>query len=373
MPHKKNVYLPLIIVVIIAICAIAGCIGTSQPTIGPGTTFTDLAGNNVTLPESVDRVIITSMSPMVPIYVYYMDGTDKLVGANSAGITYAKSGVMSEIYPELDSVETGFVQGTVINIEEILRLDPDVVIYTGSRQDEYALLTEANLTAVGFTTSLGATSYNVFTQLELWLNQLGIIVGETDKANDLIAYNNEVQEKVAEKIDTVKDDEKPRALIIFTCKEGTLQVAGSGHYSEYWLNATGAENVAAELSGLKPVDMEQIIAWDPEIIYFANSQNALPSDLYNNTIPGYDWSQVTAVKNKQVYIFPYATYMSYAPSLEDGLVLQWMAQINHPDLFTDLDMEKETSYFFKEFFNYTATDEDIKGFLNPEYIAVRLH
>lgn len=150
-------------------------------------------------------------------------------------------------------------------------------------------------------------------------------------------------------------------------------MAGSGHYSEYWLNATGAENVAAELSGLKPVDMEQIIAWDPEIIYFANSQNALPSDLYNNTIPGYDWSQVTAVKNKQVYIFPYATYMSYAPSLEDGLVLQWMAQINHPDLFKDLDMEEETSYFFKEFFNYTATDEDIKGFLNPEYIAVRLH
>ena len=297
----------MIIVIIIAICAITGCIGTSQPTIGPGTTFTDLAGNNVTIPESVDRVIITSMSPMVPIYVYYMNGTDKLVGANSAGITYAKSGVMFKIYPKLDSVETGFVQGTVINIEEILKLDPDVVIYTGSRQDEYDILSSANLTAVGFTTSLSDTGYNVFTQLELWLNQLGKIVGETNKADDLIAYNNEVQEKVAEKIDTVTDNEKPWALIIFTCKEGTLQVAGSGHYSEYWLNATGAENVASELSGLKSVDMEQIIAWDPDIIYFANSQNALPSDLYNNTIAGYDWSQVSAVKNKQVYIFPYAT------------------------------------------------------------------
>lgn len=365
--------LAILMVCLVAICAIAGCVGTTEPSIGPGSTFVDLAGNNVTTPDSVDRVVITSMSPMVPIYVYYMGGTDKLVGANSAGITYALSGVMSSIYPDLANVETGFVSGVVINIEEILKLDPDVVIYTGSRQDEYAILDKAGLTAVGFTTSLSETGYNVFTQLELWLNQLGLIVGETGKADSLIAYNNKVQMEVAEKIDTVTDDKKPRVLIIFSYKEGTLQAAGSGHYSEYWTEATGAKNVAAELSGLKKIDIEQVIAWNPEIIYFANSQGALPSDLYNNTVPGHDWSSVTAVRNNQVYIFPYATYMSYAPSLENGLVLQWMAQINHPELFADLDMKEETAYFFEEFFGYTATANDIEGFLNPESIAVRLH
>ena len=361
------------VILILAIFLMVGCVGASEPASGPGTTFTDMAGNDVTLPESVDRVIITSMSPMVPIYVYYTNSTDKLIGANSAGITYALSGAMSKIYPGLKNVNTGFVQGVDINIEEILKLKPDVVIYTGSRKDEYDILSKANLTTVGFTTSQAGTDNNVFNQVEKWLRQLSNIVGDTGKADQLIAYNNEVQEKVAEKIDTVTEDNKPKALIIFSYKDGKLQVAGSGHYSDYWLNATGAENVAADITGLKEVDMEQVIAWDPEIIYFANSQSALPSDLYNNTIPGSDWSSVSAVKNKQVYIFPYATYMSYAPSLENGLVLQWMAKINHPELFKDLDMTKETESFFEKFFNYTATDEDIKGFLNPEYISVRLH
>jgi len=362
-----------ILLFIIAITFSVNPAFASQSTTGTGSTFTDLAGNSVTVPDHVERVVITSMSPMVPIYVYYTNSTDTLFGANSAGITYAKSGVMSKIYPGLKDVNTGFIQGVEINIEEILKLKPDVVLYTGSRKDEYKILSDANLTAVGFTTSNPEKDNNVFSQMEFWLNQLAQITGDTGKADSLVEYNKAVQEKVADKIASVDAEKKPKALIIFSYKDGKLQVAGNGHYSEYWLNATGAENVASDLTGLKEVDMEQVIAWNPDIIYFANSQSALPSDLYNNTISGSDWSTISAVKNKQVYIFPYATYMSYAPSLENGLVLEWMAQKNHPELFSDLNMEEETADFFKKFFNYTASDEDIKGFLNPESIAVRLH
>ncbi len=364
-------FLKTTLIVVMILCLIAGCVVTAKPSTGPGSTFIDLAGNVVDLPDSIERVIITSMSPMVPVYVYYVNSTDMLVGANSAGITYAESGIMSEIYPELEKVDTGFVQGVVINIEEILKLDPDVVIYTGSRQDEYEILSKAGLTSVGFTNAKG--DYNVFSQMESWLNQLSRIVGDTGKADDLVSYNYEIQKKVAEKVNTVSDENKPRAMIIFSYKDGNLQVAGSGHYSEYWLDATGAKNVASELTGLQTVDMEQVIDWDPEIIYFANSQNAMPSDLYNNTVSGYDWSSVSAVKDHHVYIFPYATYMSYAPALENGLVLEWMAQINHPELFKDLDMNEETAAFFKRFFNYDATEDEIQSFLNPESIAVRLH
>jgi iron complex transport system substrate-binding protein len=352
---------------------VIGCVGAAEQKSGPETSFKDLAGNNVTLPKSVDRVIITSMSPMVPVYIWYMDGTDKLIGANSAGITYALGGPMSKMY-KLKGIETGYVKGVVINIEEILKLKPDVVIYTGSRQDEYKLLSDAGLTAVGFPVSLEKWNYDVFIHMENWLNQLSqLIGGDTARKDKLIKYNNDVQKKVADRLKDVNDDKKPRALFISTFKEGTLQVAGNKSYGDWWIETSGAKNVANELTGTKDVDIEQIIAWDPEIIYLGNSQNSMPTDMYLNTIPGYDWKPVTAVKNKQVYVLPYTTYMTQAPSLEAGVVLQWMAQKNQPELFKDIDINKEFESFYKDIFGYTTTEEDIKGFLNPKYIPVRLH
>ena len=47
--------------------------------------------------------------------------------------------------------------------------------------------------------------------------------------------------------------------------------------------------------------MEQIIDWDPEMIYLSNFDDFLPENLYNNSFDGQDWSNVKAVKNKKVY------------------------------------------------------------------------
>lgn len=337
-------------------------------------TITDMQGNEVEVPCDIESVAITSMSPMVPVLTYYMNGTDKLVGANSAGLTYAKNGIMGNIY-DFDGISTDFVSGTTVNVESLTVLDPDVVIYTGNRTDEHTLLDGAGLTNVGFNTAMtGGNSIDPFEAVEAWVDLLKDMFGDNGRGTALTEYNTTAKELVSEKISTLSENDMPSALIIFSINsDGTISVCGSGHYSEYWLDAAGASNVASGLTGIKKVSMEQIDQWNPDYIFFANSSGKMPTDLINNTIDGQDWSTINAVRNSAVYVFPSATYFSYAPSLEAGVTLQFLAKILHPDLFPSLYMEDVVADFFDELFDYTATSTEIEEFLYPDELSVKLH
>jgi iron complex transport system substrate-binding protein len=335
---------------------------------------TDMQGNVCVVPNDPKNVVITSQSPMVPVYIYYKNGVDTLAGANAAGLTYAKNGVLGKIY-DLTGIPTDFVKGSDVNEESLLKLNPDLVIYTGNRTAEHDMLEKNNLANVGFNTAMtGGNATDPFEALECWLKLLKDICGDNGRADKLIDYNNAAKASVKAKIDTVADSDKPKVMIIFAINtDGTVKVAGSGHYSEYWINAAGGKNVAKDLTGLKDVSMEQIYTWNPDYIFFANSTGKMPTNIINNDITGQDWSTVQAAQDGHVYVFPAATYFSYAPSLEAGVTLQFLAKILHPTLFSTVDMDKVASDFFKEMFDYTATSEMIAKFLYPDPTSVVIH
>lgn len=335
---------------------------------------TDMQGNVCVVPNDPQRVAITSQSPMVPVYIYYKNGTSTLAGANSAGLTYAKNGVMGKIY-NLNGIPTDFVSGSTVNEESLLALNPDLVIYTGNRTDEHEMLVKDKLANVGFNTAMtGGNSTDPFETIECWLKLLKDICGDNGRTDKLINYNNTVKAAVKEKVDTLADGDKPKVMIIFAINtNGTVKVAGSGHYSEYWINAAGGKNVAAGLTGLQDVNMDQILEWNPDYIFFANSSGKMPTDIVENKIEGQNWSTVKAAIDKTVYVFPAATYFSYAPSLEAGVTLQFLAKVLHPSLFPEMELEDVADDFFKQMFDYTASETLIESFLYPDPISVKIH
>jgi iron complex transport system substrate-binding protein len=143
---------------------------------------------------------------------------------------------------------------------------------------------------------------------------------------------------------------------------------GTGSFANFWLSSTGAENVARELKtsprGIS-VNMEQILLWNPEVIYITNFCPTQPDDLYQNKLPGQDWSEVSAVKNRRVYKIPLGEYRWYPPSGDSSLMLKWMAKKNHPRLFADYDMRGEIRRHFKKIYNYPITEAQIDRVLNP--------
>ena len=154
-------------------------------------------------------------------------------------------------------------------------------------------------------------------------------------------------------------------LILFNYANGVIKTSGSNFFGEYWIEATGGVNVASELSGTPEINMEQIYEWNPDIIYITNFSPYQPEDLYNNTIEGHDWSTVKAVQEQKVYKYPLGMYRWFPPASDTPLVLKWMAQMNQPELFADVDMEEEVRAYYNEFYHVELTDEEIDQIFHP--------
>ncbi|MBR2835612.1 MAG: ABC transporter substrate-binding protein [Coriobacteriales bacterium] len=335
-------------------------------------TFTDMAGIEITLKDQVKTVyIVGNVQPLVALYRYYAGNSDNLIECPGASQSIIKSSVFAEIWPDMLELKA---HNDDANVEEILALNPDVIFMTGSATgDKYEALVNAGLTVVSFPTAGSGDDNDTFATVENWLNQMGEVFGDAGAASALIEYNKAVLDKFDTALADVKDTEKPSALIIFQLTDNSCKVAGSGHYSEFWLDHSGAINAAADLSKLQEVDIEQLMAWDPDIIYITTFSPAMPEDLYNNTIEGFDFSMLSAVKNHQVYKIPLGSYRWYAPSCECALMLEWLAIHNYPELFADLDMNADVTSFIEKFYGVTPTADQVNALLNPSDTTLMSH
>jgi iron complex transport system substrate-binding protein len=372
MKMKWNV--GFVLALLFCVVQLAPCVGMKDKSSAAPTgmrIIRDLAGNDVELPVHIDRVLITSIWPLPAVYCYFMNSTEKLIGIPEVARSVAEGSIFSKIYPDILNLETGFINGTTINVEEVLRLKPDVVFYTGEGTAEYDLLKNAGIPAVGFTTAMKGDG-NVAVNIEEWLRQLEVIFGKNDRVEKLISYNQKVYEELQQTLRDVPENEKPMALIIFTHTPTALQAAGNGHYSAYWLASTGARN-AADMTGIQNIDIERVLSWSPDIIYLTNFSPIVPADLLENRISGFDWSEVPAVRNGKVYKFPLGTYRSYAPSIEFSVVLKWMAAKNNPALFKHIDIDREIAVFYQEFYGYTMTQSDLDTMLRPGAMVTQMH
>jgi len=95
--------------------------------------------------------------------------------------------------------------------------------------------------------------------------------------------------------------------------------------------------------------LEQIAAWDPDIIvvaaYHVDATDAVETLLNDPT-----WSEMRAVAGGNVHAFPGDYHSWDQPDVRWLLGLKWLASVLHPDIFPGLKMEEEARVFFREMF-----------------------
>lgn len=297
--------------------------------------------------DGVPERVCTTIMPFPYIYYAVVGNSDNLIGCNPSSIAAYEDSALKYMYPELDSANTGFVDTDfVVNVEELLTLQPDVVFQWNYMEDEIEKMEAAGIKVV-------ALQYGSQEDLETWIRIIGKMFDKEERAEELITYFHENIKEVTNKTDTLTADEIRNILIM----SDNLKVSGNG-YANFWVEWAGGNNPAKELSGEQlNVNMEQIYEWNPEIIFIGNFTQMQPSDLVENKLDGQDWSVVDAVKNKEVYKIPIGGYRWDPPGVETPLMTKWVAKIQHPELFADMDMREEVTEFYQEVYNFEMTDE----------------
>lgn len=337
--------------------ALVGCEDKNTETKIAKRTIVDQRGQTITVPEA-DQIkkIVTLPIPM-PSIIYAVDGSgDRIVGMHPKSQTAAADSMLAKLAPELLEDSTAFVQeGFTVNIEELLKLDPDVVFQWNHQPEEIKKMEEAGLTVIGI-------DYGSQENLEGWIKLVGELLGKEHRAEELLQYQHKTLDYIKSKLADLPEEQRAR---VFYLAGENLSSCGQGTYNQFWMESTGAKNVAEETSGWgKAVNMEQILAWNPEIIYIGNFCDLQPEDILENRMSGQDWSQVEAVKQGRVYKIPLAGYRWDPPCVESPLMFKWLAQIQHPEIFNDYSMKDELKDFYTEIYDYELSDEKAAEILN---------
>ena len=329
-------------------------------------TVTDMNGREVTIDGDIDSVVLTAL-PLPSIYAITGAPIENLKGVHPGSTSAIENSIMGSMYPDLVGIADNFVEGQDINVEELLKIDPDVVIYWGEYENQYEALKSVNIPAVGV---FGEEGGDVVATLKTWVDIMGQLFGTRGNTDKVIEYANTALDEVSDKVSSLSDEEKPRVLYLYNHSNEQISASGSGFYGGFWIEAAGGNNVAKEIENFGDVNMEQIYEWDPEIIILTTFTETMPDDLYNNTIDGQDWSQVSAVKNGKVYKEPLGVYRWYVPCGDTPLMVKWMAKTLHPEIF-DYDMIAEIKDYYKEFYDYDVTDEQAQGILDASPDAAK--
>ena len=322
----------------------------------------DHLGETVILPEKIERIAIVDLLPLPSVLAVYQGGNvDNLVAMPPDSLNAAKNSVLSLYAPDILEVSTACFSGGETNMEELLKLEPDVILYSG--KDNTELFKSAGIPAVGFSPTAGGT--NTIETLNKWFELLEEVLGEESKVNGIIAYGQQAQEEINKRLADLSEDEKVKVLMINQYTDTNLMVAGKGTFGEYWCEATASHNVALA-AAKNSVNMEQVYEWNPDKIFLSTLTSFMPDDLYHNTAGiGHDWSTVVAVQNTEVYKFPLGMHRWWPPSTDAPLSLWWIAKTTYPDRFEDIDMAQMTKEYYQTFYGMALSDEEVEWIFHP--------
>ena len=125
--------LALALVLVMAMMALAACgssgsSGEDQGDAAATITVVDHADKEVVVPAEINRIAVCDIYPLPSVLAVFFDSADKIVGMPAPSMTAAQNGLLGQLYPEILNAETGYIDGSNINMEELAKLEPDVEI-----------------------------------------------------------------------------------------------------------------------------------------------------------------------------------------------------------------------------------------------------
>ena len=246
-----------------------------------------------------------------------------------------------------------------INIEELLRQDPDLVIIRGDTardEKEVEQLDKAGLNYI-------VVEYTNIEEQQRAISIIGEAIGRKEEAEAFNRYYNDVIQRVSEVVDTIPEDRRVR---MYHAENQALRTTHSSTLPADWSRAAGVVNVSVgeELNLVNNdyyASLEQVLLWNPEVI-IANENSAMKYILGNP-----QWSGIEAVQKGRVYQLPHGiSRWGHPGSVETPLAILWTAKTVYPELFGHIDMEKEVEYFYREFFGYQLSPEMVQQVLSGE-------
>lgn len=302
--------------------------------------ITDSEGREVEIPEKVESIVCLNVGALR--YTCYMQAQDLVIGVEDyekeQSISRGYNYVNLELFQDLPVVGNNGEHYP----EEIISADPDVIVmsaYDDSDADSLQEKTGIPVVVVpGSDSMMDEGAYETF-------RIMGELYGKEDRAQELIDYMDSIKEDLETRTADVAEEDKLTAYVAGVSYKGVHGFEGTeAGYGPF--AAINAKNLADETGQTGPfdIDLEQVLAWDPDVIFVDfNGLNLVNEDYASN--PEY-YEQLTAVQEGRVY--SQISFRSSASNLDTALAdTYYAASVLYPEQFADVDPEEKAAEIFE--------------------------
>ncbi|HXA37226.1 MAG TPA: ABC transporter substrate-binding protein [Steroidobacteraceae bacterium] len=313
--------------------------------------ITDAAGRIVTFPSSVNRVADPWHANNAMVLM--LGGAGKLVATTAQA---RNQPWLRKLYPPIEQVPAAFNAAGEINIETLIGTRPDVILMAyGGALPGWLEAVEAYHVPVIMLPNGSLEG------LKTTVRMTGEVLGQRESAMaaEYIRYFDDNILRVTKVTSQLLQSERPRVL--HTATAGILTVDGRQSVIDDWITVAGGINVADFVGLARPVTMEQVAAWDPDVVIVGTAPNQQNRQAI---LDDPRWSGIKAVKTGKVFVNPSGAYLWDRHSAEAALQVLWAAKLLHPARFAELDVNRETKRFYARFFHHVLTDAELASIMN---------
>lgn len=312
--------------------------------------FTDSAGRTVEIPSNITRIAASGTMAQI---VLFPIAADMLVGLASEWDPSAEQYIDSK-YFNLPVLGQFYGKGD-LNLEEVAKADPQIIIDIGESKSSIVEDMDNIMNQVGIpTVHIEATTETMADTYRT----LGKLLNKEAEAEVLAQYCEEILSEMKDIMTKVGDENKVN--LVYCVGEDGLNVLAKDSFHAEILdqicnNVAVVDDISSKGAG-NPVDMEQFLLWDPDVIVFA------PNSAYSKVSKDKAWQELKAIRNGIYYEVPYGPYnwMGNPPSVNRYIGIIWITQLLYPK-HAQYDLYEETARYYKLFYHCDLTKEQYKA------------
>ncbi|MBB3455421.1 iron complex transport system substrate-binding protein [Rhizobium sp. BK313] len=313
--------------------------------------ITDAAGRKVEIPDRIDRVLVAGPPASALVYVL---APDKLAGWVSTPSDAAKA-YLSPSVRNLPTIGRLTGKGGTISTQAVAAAKPDIILDVGTVDATYSALADKvqDETHIPYVLINGS-----FARTGETLREVGDILGVEGRAKTLADYADATIKDFNDKLATLPDAQRPR--VYYGRGADGLETGSAGSINLEILDTASAVNVAAAAGkgGLTQVTPQQIVAWNPDVIFAEDGKfaAAIESDP--------QWAGIKAVKDGRVFVQPSLPFgwFDSPPGVNRLIGLRWLEMLLYPQLFKS-DLSADVRGFYKLFYQVDLTDDQVTALL----------
>jgi iron complex transport system substrate-binding protein len=312
---------------------------------------TDAAGRRVEVPARIERVYAAGGPATLLVFAL---APDKLLGW-ARPLTADERAYLPPKYGELPTLGRLTGRGNTASVETVLAARPDLILDYGSLGATYSSLADRvqQQTGVPYVIFEGS-----FSAMPATLTAVGELLGVRERGVELGRYAQRVLAETDRLVASIPADKRPRVYLARGPRG--LETASAGSINAESLERLGARNVADTRSGggLGAVSLEQVLAWDPDVIVAMDP--AFAADVRADV----RWRHVRAVREGRVHVVPQLPFpwVDFPPSVNRLIGLPWLARVLYPDRAQE-DLRRATRTFYALFYQRAPSEGELDALL----------